>query len=84
MPAKLLKFELQVYTLSLQQYLTSAISNILNKSSRSILYALQLIKRKNNTSTTLFKPKKGRPSKISKRATRVVNRDLTRSSKKIN
>jgi len=68
----------------LQQYSTSAISTILNKPSRSISYALQHIKRKNNTSTTLLKHKKGRPSKISKRATRVVNRDLTRSPKKTN
>ena len=34
--------------------------------------------------TTLSKPKLGRPSKISKRATRVVNRDLERSPKKTN
>ena len=84
MLAKLLKFKLQVYTLSLFQYFISANSNILNKPCTSILYALQRIKRKDNTSTTLFKPKKGCPSKISKRATRVVNRDLTRSPKKTN
>jgi len=77
MLTKLSKFESQVYTVSLQQYSTSAISTILNKPSRSISYALQHIKRKNNTSTTLLKPKKSRASKISKRATRVVNRDLT-------
>ena len=84
MLSKLSKFEKQVYTLSLQQHSTSAISTILEKSSRSITDALQRIKKKKNTSTTLSKPKLGRPSKISKRATRVVNRDLERSPKKTN
>ena len=84
MVSKLSKYEEQVYTLSLQQHSTSAISTILEKSSRSITDAIQRIKKKKNTSATLSKPKLGRPSKISKRATRVVNRDLERSPKKTN
>ena len=84
MSIELSKFEKEVYTLSLQQLSTSTISTILEKPSRSIIDALQRIKKKKNTSTTSLKPKLGRPSKISKRATRVVNRDLERSPKKTN
>src|SRR3954466_926944 len=84
MSVKLSKFEKEVYTLSLQQLSTSTISTILEKSSRSITDALQRIKKKKSTSIPLSKPKLGRPSKISKRATRVVNRDLERSPKKTN
>ena len=51
MLSKVLKFEKQVYTLSLQQHSTSAISTILEKSSRSITDALQHMKKKKNTST---------------------------------
>ena len=64
MLSELSKFEKQVYTLSLQ-HSTSTISTILEKPSRSIINALQRIKKKKNTSTTLSKPKIGRPSKVS-------------------
>jgi len=52
--------------------------------SKSIINALQYIKKKKNTFTTLSKSKLGYSLKGSKRATGILDRDLERSPKKIN
>ena len=84
MSRNLLKFKKEVYTLSLQNKSTSTISTILEKPYKSIYNTLQRIKKKKDTIIPLSTPKLGRPTKVSKRTTRVVNRDLERSPKKTN
>ena len=84
MSRELSKFKKEVYTLSLQNKSTSTISTILVKPYKSIYNTLQRIKQKKNAVIPLSTPKLGRPTKVSKRTTRVVNRDLERSPKKTN
>jgi transposase len=84
MSRNLSKFKKEVYTLSLQNKSTSTISTILEKPYKSIYNTLQRIKKKKDTIIPLSTPKLGRPTKVSKRTTRVVNRDLERSPKKTN
>ena len=83
MAAKLSNFINQVSFLLEANTSISTISTILNKPNRSISNTIYRIKKKNEE-FNLKRASKGRIEKLSPREKRVLNRDLTRSPKKVN
>ena len=83
MAAKFSNFEKDVSLLLEAKTSISTISTILNKPKRSIYDAAYRIKKKNEE-INLKRVKKARVDKLSTREKRVINRDLTRSPKKVN
>ena len=84
MDAKFSKFENQVSLLLEANTSISTISTTLNKPKRSIYDAISRIKKKKNKEFNLKKASKERIEKLSTRKKRIINRDLTRSPKKVN
>lgn len=83
MAAKFSNFEKQVDLLLAANTSISTISNTLNRSKPSIYDAIYRIKKKKKK-FNLERASRGRVEKLSTREKRIINRDLTRSPKKVN
>jgi transposase len=83
MASKFSNFEKDVNLLLEAETSISTISTTLNKSKYSIYNAIKRIKKKKKE-IHLERVSKGRVEKLSTREKRVINRDLTRSPKKVN
>jgi transposase len=83
MDPKFSKFESEVKLLLEAKTPISTISTTLKKSKDSIYNTIKRIKRKEKN-FNIERVKAGRVSKVTSREKRVINRDLTRSPKKVN
>lgn len=84
MEPKFLKLKNNVQLLLETNTSIKNISIILKKTPRSITNTIQRIKQKKEKNLNIKKIKKGRIEKLSSREKRAINRDLTKSPKKVN
>ena len=84
MAENLSKFESSVNLLYTSNTPLSTISTILNKDYKSIINALNRIRKKLSNPPSIKRVDRGRISKLNLRAKRQLNRDLEKSPKKTN
>ena len=84
MAAKFSNYKNQVQLLLEAKTSISIISSTLKRSNQSIYNTIRRIKKKKEEINTLERVRKERIEKLSSRDKRAINRDLTRSPKKVN